>query len=460
MEKVQAPHAVEPLLSAVGVAESSLALVLGLQQQAMHAQDIAELGFVVANDTWQLLTYDHGVVFLNNSLGNPVLKTVSGLATLQEETPFTLWLGRLCRLASADFPQTARILTAANVDADLGDAWHEWWPASAVLVPLRGPSGRSLGYAMFARNADWQDADLALLDLLAGTWAYCIESIQARQSRWLAITAAFRTRSRWRWWALAALGVLLLPVRLSALAPAEIIALQSEVVAAPMDGVIRIFHVPPNSAVKRDQALFSLDDTTLRNRRQVAQQALGVTRADALAAQQKSFDSIQSKSELATTIGRVREKEAELAYLEEALARVEVKAPLDGVFIYGDPNDWLGKPVVTGERVAQLAQPQPLGVTVWLPVGDAINLEPGAAIRIFLQTSPLSAIAAEIEQTSYQATLSPDGISSYRIRGRLAADEAARIGLRGVAKVYGSWRPLGYWFLRRPLGALRQWAGL
>lgn len=436
-------------------------LLLGLQQRCMRALDAAELGFVVANETWHLIPYRQAVVFQTDRLGNPVLKTVSGLATINEETPFTLWIGRICRIASADFPggEPMRI-DLGMLTRELAEAWAEWWPEHAVFVPLAAPSGRRVGAVLLVREIPWEDGDLQLLGTLAETWGYCLHAMIGHRST----LADYWDRARnhpWRKPILIALGLLtLLPVRLSAVAPAEIIPLQAEVVAAPMDGVVKTFWVPPNSVVKQAQPLFSLDDTTLRNRRDVAQKALAVAQADALAAQQKAFDNVQSKGDLSTLIGRVKEKEAELAYLDESLARIDVKAPLDGIFVYGDPNDWLGKPVVTGERIAQLAQPDDLGVLMWLPVADAINLEPGASMRIYLQVSPLSSLSAELVQTSYQATVSPSGVASYRIRGRLAAGSEARIGLRGVAKVYGAWRPLSYWLMRRPLGALRQWLGV
>lgn len=435
--------------------------MLSLQQRCLRAKDDAELGFVIANETWHLLPYGQSAVFLQDRLGRPTLRTVSGLATIQEETPFTLWLGRVCRAASADFsgPEPRR-MAAGLFAPELADAWSEWWPEHAVCVPLSGRDGRRLGVALFVRDTPWEDADLQLLGLLAETWGYCAHALLGERTPWTDYWKRLAAHPRRRQFALLLAIALFFPVRLSVLAPAEIIALQAEAVAAPMDGVVKAFHVAPNAAVKQGQPLFSLDDTTLRNRREIAQKALAVARADALSAQQKAFDSLQSKSELSTLLGRVREKEAELAYLDESLRRIEVQAPLDGVLVYGDPNDWLGKPVVTGERVAQLAQPNDLGVLVWLPVGDAINLEAGAAMRVYLQVAPLSSISAELVQTSYQATLSPEGIASYRIRGRLAAASEARIGLRGVAKVYGGWRPLCYWVLRRPLGALRQWLGI
>lgn len=436
-------------------------LLLGLQQRCMRALDAAELGFVITNETWHLIPYRQAVVFQTDRLGNPVLKTVSGLATITDETPFTLWLGRLCRIASADFLSGDPMrLDVAMLEHELAEGWAEWWPEHALFVPLTAPSGRRVGAVLLVRENRWNDDDLQLVSILAETWGYCLNAMIGDRSTLADHWKRAKNHPR-RTPILIALALLIVfPVRLSAVAPAEIIPLQAQAIAAPMEGVVKTFWVPPNSLVKQGQPLFSLDDTTLRNRRDVAQKALAVAQADALAAQQKAFDNIQSKGDLSTLIGRVKEKEAELAYLGESLARIEVKAPLDGILVYGDPNDWLGKPVVTGERIAQLAQPNDLGVLMWLPVADAISLEAGASMRVYLQVSPLSSLAAELEQTSYQATVSPGGVASYRIRGRLVAGDEARIGLRGVAKVYGAWRPLIYWVMRRPLGALRQWLGV
>lgn len=440
-------------------------LLVSLQQRCLRARDSAELGFVIANETWHLVQYSQAVVFQVDRLGQPALKTVSGLAALQEETPFTLWLGRLCRLASTDYSgheprRMDSAMLAGDGVADLKEGWTEWWPQHAVFVPLTAPGGRRIGVVMLVRDTAWEGAELQLLGVLAETWSHCTNALTRHRTPLKEYWERLRTHPRRRQILAAAVVIILFPVRLSALAPAEIIALQAEAIAAPMEGVIKTFHVPPNAAVKQGQPLFSLDDTTLRNRRDVAQKSLAVARADALVAQQKAFDSLQSKSELAALIGRVREKEAELAWLDETFTRIDVLAPIDGVFVYADPNDWLGKPVVTGERVAQLAQPNDLGVLMWLAVGDAINLEAGAAMRVYLQVSPLSPLSAELVQTSYQATLSPDGIATYRIRGKLAPGSEARIGLRGVAKVYGDWRPMLYWMLRRPLGSMRQWMGI
>lgn len=444
-------------------ANASLPVLLGLQQRAMEVDDETALCFLVANETWHLLPYRQAVVFLQDRLGRPQLTVVSGLISTLEDTPFTLWLTEVCKALAAD-PASgtkARQLTASTLPESMREGWAEWWPEHALFQPLVTPAGQFLGAVLYVRDDAWTEDEMALFALIHRHYAYCLATFRQERLPWRAHWHRLRANPRRLKQIALGLAVLLLfPVRLSVLAPAEIIALKAEAVAAPTDGVVKTFHVQPNQPVKVGQPLFSLDDTTLRNRRDIAQKTLAVARSDALAAGQKAFDSLQSKSELAALQGRVREKEAELMYLDELLGRIDVVATHDGVFIYGDPNDWVGKPVVTGERIAQLAQPDELGALIWVPVGDAIALEVGASMRVYLQVAPLSALSGELIQTSYQATLSPENVASYRVRGKLDEGDRAHIGLRGVAKVYGGWRPFTYWVMRRPLGALRQWIGL
>ena len=107
-----------------------------------------------------------------------------------------------------------------------------------------------------------------------------------------------------------------------------------------------------------------------------------------------------------------------------------------------------------------LANPDKPGVLVHLPVADAISLNVGAALKLFLTVMPLSPLDARITETSYQAVLSPEGVASYRLRAVFEdAQQNVRIGLRGTAKVYGGWVCMGYYLLRRPLATLREWSG-
>ena len=438
-----------------------------LVERALAARSVPEICFIAANQTWQLMPFRQAVVWRINARGVPKLHTVSGLSRLGEDSPNTVWLrrlgGYLHRHALSGEPGEARLLSREQLPQELARDWDEFMPALAYVVPLPGlRSGRRLGFIAFALQAPPTGLQQELVQRASAACGHAWEA----QERQVHPLPQYLGRRRLAAWLLGACAVLalLLPVRLSVLAPAEVVPLDAMAVTVPIDGVVQAFAVQPNVFVRRGDLLFTLDDTTLRNRRDIARRQLQVARADALAAAQKAFASEASRAELAALDGRVAERQAELAWLDEQLARVEVRAASDGVVMFGDVNDWIGKPVVTGERVALLGDPASAGVLVWLPVADAIAIEPGADIRLFLQVAPLEPLPAVLSQTSYQATESPDGIASYRLQARLdeltpAQRQLARIGLRGTAKIHGERAMLGYYLFRRPLAAMREWTG-
>lgn len=440
-----------------------LATLLHLQQRALDALTPADLGFVMVNETLSLVPFRQAAFFTLSANNKPTLSAASGLVSVAEDSPFAVWLTKFASsLPSApSSASTCRRLNISQAKPDFVEGWQEWLPEHLVTAQLASPSGKPIGLMIYARDIPWTDDELALLDRIHLTYGYCFHALGKSGQSVFGAVGNFFLRGILKWVVLAAVIALFIPVRLSALAPAEVIALTSMAVAAPQDGVISVFHAPPNSPVRAGDKLFSLDDSALTSRREVARRAVVIAKADLLVAQQRAFDDVKSKGELAAAAGRVREKESELALAEGTLDRVVVKAERDGLAIYGDPNDWLGRPVQTGERVMQLADPKDAGVLIWLPVADALNLEPGAPIRLFLSTAPLDPLAAKLVQTSYQAVMSPEGVSAYRLRGVFDEDSAkARIGLRGTARVSGEWATLGYYLFRRPISGLREWTGL
>jgi hypothetical protein len=438
---------------------TTLDAMLHLEQRAFEADTPAALGFTIVNEALSLVPYRQAAFFIQALSGKLKLITASGLVSVAEESPYAIWLSRFSQ--SLPPSQGCQRCDFANVAAEFGDGWEEWLPEHLLVASLQDQAGSRMGLVLYARDTPWQDQELETLDRVHLAYGYCLSSLNRAPKRLgSALFSVFRS-SRVKWLVIAVLAAMFVPVRLSALAPAEVVALSAMAVSSPQDGVISAFFVQPNATVKAGDKLFSLDDSALTSRREVARRGVSVARADLLVAQQRAFDDLKSKGELASASGRVNEKEAELSLVESSLDRVVVKAERDGIAVYGDPNDWLGKPVQTGERVIQLADPRDAGVLVWLPVADALNLEPGAPIRLFLHTKPLDPLPAQLLQTSYQAILSPDGVSAYRLRGKFETGaDSARIGLRGTARVSGDWAILGYYLFRRPIAALREWTGL
>jgi hypothetical protein len=439
-------------------AAPDLSVLLQIEARAMEAPTLAALRFTIVNETHALTPFRQSALFEYEGAKLRLL-AASGLVSVANDSPFAVWLTQFAQR----FPKDIAVHRLDYADASQNDAdqWAEWLPDHLLLVPLRGKLGDLRGWVMYAREEAWSDSDVGFLERLHSTFGYCHAALGQKQtSGWRTIRRLFGRRGRWLFAGGLALSMLI-PIRLSVLAPAEVIALNAKAVAAPQDGVVGSFAVQPNARVKAGDLLFSLDDSALSNRRQVALKGLEVAKADARIAQQRAFDDNKSKAEVAVALGRVREKEAELASVDSQANRVEVRADQDGVAIFADTNDWLGKPVQTGERVIQLAQPEDSGVLVWLSVADAINLEVDAPVRLFLHTEPLSPRAARLVEASYQASISPDGVAAYRLRAKFNEGvELPRIGLRGTARISGDWVTLGYFLFRRPLSTVREWTGL
>ena len=366
---------------------SDLGVLLQIEARALEAQTLPALRFTIVNETHALTPFRQAAMFELEG-DKLVLVAASGLVSVANESPFAVWLTRFAQR----FPRDGSIHRLDFADASPQDAtgWGEWLPEHLALVPLRDRKGAMQGMVLYAAETPWADEACDLLGRLHVTYGYCVAGMkQTAQDRWQWLRSMFKKRNRWLLAGALVLS-LFVPVRLSVLAPAEVIALNAMAVAAPQDGVVGSFAVTPNARVKAGDLLFSLDDSSLLNRLAVARKALEIAQADAHVAQQRAFDDVKSKADVAVALGRVREKEAELASVETQAQRVEVRADKDGIAIFSDTNDWIGRPVMTGERVMQLAQPEDGGIQVWLAVSDAINLELDAPVRLFLHTEPLS----------------------------------------------------------------------
>jgi hypothetical protein len=439
----------------------ALSTLVQLGKRGRHAATPQELGFVMVNETHSLVPYRQAVLWRRDAAGAGSVIAISGAAVVERNAPLTLWLSRaLAKLDAAAADNAPRAVSADDLPPALREEWEEWLPAHGLWMPIMAGDDRRLGALLFARDQPWSEGERHLLQELvdgyAGAWA------------------VFRGRRRlfgpWLWRpnrmvklaiAVAVFLALWLPIRLSALAPADVVPLKPAIVRAPLDGVVDRFKVEPNQDVKQGQPLLDLDPRAIKNRLEVARQALAVAEAEyRQAAQQAVFDD-KSRSQLAILKGRMDQRRAEARYAQSLADRIHVTAPRGGIALLDDPDDWIGRPVSIGERLMEIADPSQAELEIWLPVADAINLKPGAVVDFFLNISPDAPLHAALRQTSYEAAMSPNGVLGYRLKARFAeGTPLPRIGLRGTAKVYGDRVTLFYYLMRRPLAAARQLLGL
>jgi hypothetical protein len=439
-----------------------LSTLLQLEKEARDAASEEELGFIMVNETRQLLDYQQAVLWKRHASGRVTVQTISGLSQVERNAPFVVWLQGFLKHELKSGHDSTYVLAGDEVPDRFREGWEEWTSGHVLLGPFRDRDGLLIGGLWLSRDRPWSDSETGLVDRAADAFAYAWSGLASHGKRgWSSLLASLGTHKVRMLLLLLFVGAMFLPVRQSVLAPSEVVARGPMLVSAPVEGVVKQFHIEPNAQVKAGDLLFSLDDTVLRNRHEIAKKVLDVARADYLRASQKAFSDEQSKANMALLRAEMEQKSAEVTYTAELLERINVRAVRDGTAVFNDPNDWLGKPLETGEKVLSLAAPLDTELKIWLPVEDAINLEPGAQVRVFLNINPTTPVSAELKQTSYEAQVTPAGVLAFPLRAFFVDEfKRPRLGLKGTAKIYGEKVTLFYYLMRRPIAALRRVSGL
>lgn len=446
-----------------------LLTLLGLARRARAAGSADELAFLLVNDSLALASYRQAVLWFADG----GVRALSGVVAVDANVPYVHWVARVARHLAAG-EGGVRCVTAADLPGPDAAEWGEWLPEFALWLPIAGTASEDAatgnGGLLLAAERPWSDEAIALLAEWVDTWSHAWAA-RSLPSAWRRVRDIARVwlqaQAETPWWkqrrvriAAIVLAILLFPVRLSVLAPGELVAANPATIRAPLDGVLGQFHVRPNETVKAGQALFSFDEAAIAARLEVASQALASAQVEYRQFAQQAVSDMKSKAQLASLLGRIEEKRSEADYLRDQLERSRVLAPHDGIALFDDPSEWIGKPVQTGERIMRIAAPDDVEVEAWLAIGDAIALPEGAPVSLYLAANPLTSLAASVRYVAHDASLRPEGSYAYRLRARLAAGNDRRVGLKGTAKVYGARVPLIYWMLRRPLATVRQALGV
>ncbi|MBA0163705.1 HlyD family efflux transporter periplasmic adaptor subunit [Pectobacterium versatile] len=434
------------------VSTATFARFLDLERQARAANSTEELAYCIVNDSQPLFSFRHAALVINGKV-----RAVTGVTQPAPHAPFIAFVERACtQLSSVDEKALAqcRVIQASQLDEQSRKDWQALSAPEALWSPLNDRQGNPFGAIWYAREQPWQSTDQVLAEQLSGAFSHAWLALEPQTTRW-------RRRARWKIVvpALLLLACMFIPVRQSVLAPAEVIPHQGRVVAAPLDGVIQSFTVLPNQSVRQGEVLVRFDSTTLKAQADVAERALNVAEAEHRASSQRAFQDADSKARLDFLAAQVAQKRAERDYANALLSRAEIRAERDGIAVFADATRWMGKPVRTGERLMELADPALTALRIELDVGDAIQLQQEAPITLFLDSDPLTPHAALLERIAYESEQTPAGNLAYRLDARFT-DTPPRIGLRGTAKISGDYVPLAVYLFRRPLAVIRQAIGL
>jgi multidrug efflux pump subunit AcrA (membrane-fusion protein) len=439
---------------------SALLALLKVESDARDAKTTRDLIFMMANETRKLTRARQIFVALPGITGALEIQGVSSLPAVDRNAPLIIFIEKLITAASL---KTATAATDLDLSLAADDETAAAYPfRSLYWLPLRHGDRPAIGGLVLAREDQWAEQDLVVANRLAAAFTHSWLALSAPQPR---VAKAIGSVRRWPLLlsVLALLAIVFVQVPLTALAPVEIVARNPFIVAAPIDGVIDAIAVEPNQAVKPGDQLVKLTDTTLKSRFEVAERDASVSEARLKQSNQIAFSDPRGMHELGIARAELEVKIAEREFAREMLAKTQITAQSEGLAIYFDKRELVGRPVSVGERILEIANPEAIEARIELPVSDAIALQPRARVKVFLDSDPLRPWPASIKRSDYKARVGENDSLAFRVVATLDVDperKLPRLGVRGTAQVSGDNVSLGFFLFRRPITAFRQWTGL
>lgn len=433
-------------------------ILLALEAEARHCTTLKQLQYLIVNDSSKLISARQIIVL--SGYNTPSITTISSLATLDKTSPTLRWLEKV--LADV-LPENSPANTSArSLTLDGKSAPGPDWPFDkAVVVDLVIPKSNNKVRIAFMREKEFEPADLAMAERICDTYAHAWGALEKRAIS----TISFASKKTMILASLLIAALMFLPVTMSVLAPVEITARDPFIVAAPLTGVIGTIDIDPNTVVKKGDLLFTFTPTDLINELDIARQTVEIARSRFRRASQDAMAAGEGRREMAELKSELDLAQAKNNYALARLEQSKVSAESDGVIIFSDKDNWIGRPVSTGERIMRIADPQNTQFSIKLSVSDSILLENGSQVRVFLDADPLHPVSAKVTQRSFHATADQSGVLTYALIARQTETENAkkdfrhRIGIRGTAQLLGGKVPLALFLFRRPLSAFRQFTG-
>lgn len=431
---------------------ADLGRLLTLEQEVRQAESLTALTPIICNRSRDIVEYTQAALAITSASGQIRISGFSDIAILDRTAPLVAWLEEQLKQVDADTEIFQPSEDERKVVADL-------IPENILILPLRSANKGDLGAFIVTRTLPFSDVDKSVLKHLASVYGHALAA-HNNSPLWVRFRERLSGRRKW-YLAAAALLVSLIPMRLTAVAPAEIAAAEPFIVAAPMQGVVDSILVKPNEKVKKGTPLLQMVDVELKSTLEVAKRAFRIAEAELLRARQLAFSSRDDKAQLAELTAQVELKRAEMDFAQDQLSRATITAPNGGLIILDDPRKWQGRPVAAGEQVLKLAQPEFIDVEVMVPVTDAVTVSEGNRVDIFLDINPLKRYRGTVTRVPYQSSLNAAGVLAFAVRAKLETGaEMPRIGLRGTARVYGPRTTMFYFLFRRPITAMRQLIGV
>jgi RND family efflux transporter MFP subunit len=222
---------------------------------------------------------------------------------------------------------------------------------------------------------------------------------------------------------------------------------------APFDGYVAQSMVRAGDAVKQGDILCRLDDRDLKLERTRL-----LSEREQLVGKRRQAMASEDRAAMAVIAAQIEQSDAQLALVQDKLARATLVAPFDGVVVSGDLSQLLGTPVEQGKMLFQVAPLDAYRVILEVDEADIDQVRPGQQGELALSGNPGHPLRIHVKQVTPVST-PQEGHNFFRVEARLDSPSAhLRPGMEGVGKVTVGPRKLLWIWTHGLVDWLRLWA--
>lgn len=440
--------------------QNTLITIQRLTLKAVNASSLQNLIFIILNDTFQAIKYDRAILFRREQNKVEILG-VSGQANINARTELASRLKTLVQKLQKPLEQ--RILKGDDFSS-----LEEWnyiqslRPSTIYWVPFKAGT-EELGlwleiYDDLQAAKHFEMHAPLLKEMVAPAYA----------AAWGKIHHPFRKIVSYC--TLKNLGIasalflallLIIPVHLRIVAPCEVVAAETFIVTAPLDGIIEKVNVRSGQEVIKNQILYEFDKKVPTYKYRSISKEVEILAAELNQAYALGINSDAEASKLSLLDLKLKKSKVDLAYVLQQLDLLMGKSPISGLVSIDSPDDWRGRPVKIGEKIMLINNQGETKLKIWIPERDHIAFDFDLPIRVFLNSIPSKTFEAKILFISPEVKVTDGELPSFEAEAEwLNVEEYPNLGLKGSAVIYGERVSIFYYIFRKPIGALRQFMGI
>jgi len=291
--------------------------------------------------------------------------------------------------------------------------------------------------------------------------------VKRREDRWLAQKALDSLRAYARHlagprhvvlkvWSTIALAVLLFLVfakgDYQVTADATLEGTVQRAIAVAIPGYVAEARARAGDVVRKGDLLAAIDDRDLRLERLkwVSQRAQRSSEyREALASHQRARVQVLG--------AQLEQAEAQLALIDEQLARTRLVAPFDAIVVKGDLSQSLGAPVERGNVLFELAPLDAYRVIMKVDERDVTDVAVGQGGQLALSSMPHDPLPLRVEKIT-PVSVAEEGRNYFRVEASAQGGlERLRPGMEGVGKIQVERRRLAWIWTRKIVHGMRMW---